>query len=309
MTTRQVGKTNLHVPMVGIGTGTISGLFRPITQEKAIATIRYVLDNGSPFIDTAPFYGATLSETYVGLALEGRPRDGYVLATKVGRTIHPDGRIEFDFSREAILRGVEGSMKRLKTDRLDVLHLHDADDHFREALDTGFPTLAELRAQGVVKAVGAGMNQWQMLVDFARNADFDCFLLAGRYTLLEQESLGALAEFQARNISLFLGGIYNSGILATGPGEHAKYNYGSAPAAVIEKVKRIADVCDRHHVPLKAAAAQFVRAHPAVTALIIGVESPEQFDENNRMLDVPIPAELWTDLRAAGLIDEAAPTP
>jgi D-threo-aldose 1-dehydrogenase len=294
---------------MGLGTGPL-GKYRPISQEHASAVIHYALDNGIRFIDTAPYYGSGLSEQYLGAALAQVPRSSYVLATKVGRIITPEGKAQFDFTRDGILRSIEDSLKRLQLDYVDILHIHDPDQYYHEALHTVFPVLAELRSQGLIKAIGAGMNQWQMLADFARNADFDCFLLAGRYTLLEQ---GALTEFlplcQMKGISVFLGGVYNSGILARGAKPGAQYNYKDAPPEILERARHLEEVCARYGIPLHVAALQFPFAHPAVTAVIVGAESPNEITTNLQALRTPIPTELWTALKEEGLLDKDAPTP
>ncbi len=308
--TARVGRTQLEVTKMGLGTAPLGSLFRPITQEQAEATIHYALDNGIRFIDTAPFYGFGQSERYLGTALAQVPRSSFVLSTKVGRLITPDGRAVFNFTRDGILRSVEESLQRLKLDYVDILLVHDPDDYYQDAVDFAFPTLAELRSQGVVKAIGSGMNQWQMLAQFAREADPDCFLLAGRYTLLEQ---GAIDEFlplcQSKGISVFLGGVYNSGILARGPRPGAKYNYEDAPPEILARVQRIAAVCERFQVPLNVAALQFPLAHPAVTALIVGAEEPQEVEANLNAPGVSIPPAFWSALRGEGLLHEAAPVP
>lgn len=305
--TRQVGRTDLRVTTLGLG----SAPLHRAPDAVAVATVERALAEGINFIDTAPLYGAGRSESLLGMALRGVPRDSYVLATKVGRLIAPDSNHPFAYGRDDVLRAVEGSLERLGVGRIDILHIHDPDNHPRAALEEAFPTLAELRSQGVIGAVGAGMNQWQMLAHFARNADFDCFLLAGRYTLLEQTALDDFLPLCAdKRISVFAGGVYNSGILALGP-DHpaATYNYKPVSAAIAESARRIAAVCARHDVPLQVAAANFPLGHPAVTALLIGGESPEQFAETAAALRTPIPAALWSDLRAAGLLRPDAPTP
>ena len=307
---KRVGRTRLEVPVLGLGCAPLGGLYAPVPEGDALATVRLCLESGVSFFDTAPFYGEGLSERRAGAALTGVPRDEYVLATKVGRLVLPEGGVRFDFSRDGVLRSVEESLGRLGLDRVDVLHIHDADRHYREALEGAFPALAELRRQGVIGAVGAGMNQWEMLADFARDADFDCFLLAGRYTLLEQ---GALEEFLPlcleREIGVFLGGVYNSGVLASGAVPGAKYNYADAPPEVLERVRRLQEVCEHHGVPLNVAALQFPLAHPAVTSVVIGARSSAEMGANMGALREPIPAELWAELKAEGLLQEAAPTP
>lgn len=305
-----VGRTDIQVPAVGLGTAPLGGLYESVAEEQAVETVRFCLDRGVTFFDTAPFYGAGLSERRLGLALRGVPRDSYTLATKVGRLVLPDGSVEFDFSRDGVLRSVEQSLERLGLPRVDILHIHDADRHYREALDGAFPALAELREQGVIRAVGAGMNQWEMLRDFALHADFDCFLLAGRYTLLEQ---GALEEFlplcHERGIGVFLGGVLNSGILGTGARPGARYNYAEAPPEVLARVRRLEEVCARHGVPLYAAALQFPLAHPTVTSLLFGARSAEEMRTNLDALRLPIPPVLWAELKAEGLLHPDAPTP
>ncbi len=197
----------------------------------------------------------------------------------------------------------------MNTDYVDILHIHDPDNHQREALETAFPALAELRSQGVIKAIGSGMNQWQMLEHFARNADFDVFLLAGRYTLLEQTSLDFLQLCQAKGIGIFLGGVYNSGILASDLQAGAKYNYADAPEPIMVKARAIKALCDQYGVPLNVAALQFARAHPAVTALVVGAVSPAEVKTNLHSLGVAVPAALWQDLQVQGLIETDAPVP
>lgn len=311
----KVGKTkNLYVTRLGMGTAPIGNLYAPVPEAQAIAAIQRSYELGIRFFDTAPLYGAGQAEERLGKALRGIPRDEFVIETKVGRIVRGDGSIYFDFSRDGVLRSFEDSLKRLGMDRVDILLVHDPDvenpeKHFRQVVDEAFPTLIELREQGVIQAVGAGMNQWQMEWEFAKRADVNCFLLAGRYTLLEQTALDFLAYCQEHDISVFLGGVYNSGILATGPVPGAKYNYEDAPPEILERVRRIKEVTDRHGVPLHVAAQHFARAHPAVTALIIGSVSAEEAEDNRRIWDMQVPPALWEDLRAAGLIDPRAPVP
>jgi D-threo-aldose 1-dehydrogenase len=308
-TVRNIGRTSLQVSMLGLGTSGIANLYRTVSDEEASRAVHYALELGVRLIDTAPLYGAGLSERRVGAALRDVPRDSYTLATKVGRIITADNEPVFDFSRDGVRRSLEASLERLKLDHVDILHIHDPDDHYKQALDEAFPVLADLRSQGVIKAIGAGMNQWQMLYDFANNADFDCFLLAGRYTLLEQGALQFLEFCQQKQISIFAAGVYNSGVLATGAVAGAKYQYSDAPPEVLAKVQRLQAACARHNVPLNAAALQFVAAHPAITSLILGADSASQFGETAQTLQMIIPDALWSDLRAEGLIDEAAPVP
>ncbi|HWQ15840.1 MAG TPA: aldo/keto reductase [Roseiflexaceae bacterium] len=309
LATIPLGRTDLAVTRLGLGTAPIGNLYAPVTDEQAVAVVHAALESGVRFFDTAPLYGDGASERRLGLALRGVPRAGVVISTKVGRSGIPNQWSRYDFSRDAVLRSFEASLTRLGTDYVDILHIHDPDDHERQALEEAFPTLAELRAQGAIRAIGAGMNQWQMLARFARAADFDCFLLAGRYTLLEQGALEFLALCRERGIGVLLGGVFNSGILATGPRAGAKYNYADAPPDVLERAGTIAAACERHGAPLATAAVQFVLAHPAVTTAVIGAVSPEEVRANVRAASAPVPAALWDELRAAGLIPPDAPTP
>ncbi len=306
-----VGQTSLSVTAIGLGTAPLGVFFANVSEKQAIETVEYALQNGVTFLDTAPWYDAHLVETRVGMALKGVPRDSYVLATKVGRYFDADNKPHLDFSRDGIQRSIEGSLQRLGVDRVDILHLHapEGEHHYRIAVDEGYPLLAEMRQQGVIKAIGVGENYWEPLVDWARDAACDCFLLAGRYTLLEQDALNALNQFHQQRISIFGAGIYNTGILAKGADAGAWYQYKSAPPEILDKVRRIEAICQQHGVSLQSAAVQFVNAHPAITALIIGAESPQQLQESITAYTESIPSIFWQDLRAAGLIDPQAPVP
>src|SRR5262245_50684276 len=305
----RVGRTALQVTRLGLGTVPIGGGLDPVSETQAIETVRTALDLGVTLIDTAPVYGKSRSERRLGQALAGVPRERYVLSTKVGRIVEPDGSWQFDFSRDGALRSLESSLERLKLDRVDIVLVHDPDDHEQEALTGAFPALAELRAQGVIGAIGAGMNQWQMEQRFAHNVDVDCFLLAGRYTLLEQGALEFLELCRERQIGVFMGGVFNSGILATGARPGARYQYADAPPEILERAGQIEAICARHGVPLYVAAAQFPLAHLAVTAVVLGAASPAEMRANRAALAAELPPELWADLRGAGLLREDAPTP
>jgi D-threo-aldose 1-dehydrogenase len=294
---------------LGLGTVPIGGSLGAVSEVQAIDTVRAALDAGVTLIDTAPLYGVGRSERLLGEALAGVPRERYVLSTKVGRLLEPDGSWRFDFSRDAALRSLDSSLERLKLDRVDIVLVHDPDDHEQEALAGAFPALAELRAQGVIGAIGAGMNQWQMEEHLARNVDVDCFLLAGRYTLLEQGALEFLELCRERQIGVFLGGVFNSGILATGARPGARYQYADAPPEILARAGQIEAICARHGVQLYVAAAQFPLAHPAVTAVVLGAASPAEMRANRAALAAELPPGLWADLRSAGLLREDAPTP
>ena len=318
----QIGSTELRVTRLGIGGAPIGSLFRTVSEDDACATVLRGLELGLNYIDTAPLYGHGVSEMRLGRVLKDVPRDSFVLSTKVGRVLNPVDsppvsphfpslpKLEavFDYSRDGILRSLEESLVRLGLDRVDIAYIHDADDHWEQAIGEAYPTLAELRSQGVVKAIGVGMNQWEMEARFAREGDFDCFLLAGRYTLLDQSSLAELMPVcLEKNVSLVLGGPFNSGILASDLGPGATYDYETAPVDIIEKARKTKDVCDRYAVPLKAAALQFGLIHPAVAATIPGPRSVSEVEENFRMAGHPIPVDLWAELKHEGLIDPLAP--
>ena len=306
-----IRRTEIEVTRLGLG-----GVFlaRDASEAETTALIDRGYALGVRYFDTAPMYGLGQSEHRYRTPLGRLDRSEFVISTKVGRLLQEDvGGAEpwhFDFSRDGIMRSFEASLRRLDLDRVDILLIHDPDDHGDQALLEAFPTIAELREQGLVGAIGAGMNQWEMELRFARETDVDCFLLAGRYTLLEQ---GALTEFlpycEANEISVIAGGPYNSGILASDLSESAHYNYATAPPGMIERARAIKAICDRHGVPLKAAALQFVLTHPAIAAVIPGASSAAEVEENARMVEFPIPAPLWPDLKDAGLLATDAPTP
>jgi D-threo-aldose 1-dehydrogenase len=331
-----LGRTGLSVTRLGFGGAPIGGLYRAVADDDAIATVRRAWDLGIRLFDTAPLYGYGASERRVGAGLAGRDRDDYVLSTKVGRLIFEPGavpvggevdrqvlggvedgayagtagrKVVFDYSADGIRRSLDASLARLGVDRIDVALIHDPDDHWEAAIGEAFPALARLREQGVIRGVGAGMNQSAMLARFAREGDFDVFLLAGRYTLLDHGALDDLLPLCVeRGIGVMIGGVMNSGILAD-PRPGGRFNYDVAPPDVVERAQRLAAVCARHGVSLKAAAVQFVLAHPAVASVVAGVRSVDHLDEYPRLLAEPIPADLWAELRDGGLIPGAAPTP
>ncbi len=307
------GKNSLQVTNFGLGTAPI-GNTTSVSDRDAEATIQHAYELGVRLFDSAPLYGSGEAEIRVGRALRGVARDSYVISTKIGRVLNADrSSFVYDYSYDGVMRSLEGSLQRLNTDHVDVVLVHDPDadkvDHEQDALDGAFPTLQDLRSQGVIKALGAGMNQWQMEQRFAEQADPDVFLLAGRYTLLEQTSLGFLKLCKEKGIGIFLGGVYNSGILATGPKADAKYNYANAPAAIMEKARKIKAVCDRYGVPLNVAALHFAQAHPTITALVVGAVKPSEVEANIAALSAEVPPELWQELQAKGLIEADAPLP
>jgi D-threo-aldose 1-dehydrogenase len=330
---RALGRTGLETTVLGLGGAPLGNLFAPVTERDVAATFDAAWAAGVRHFDTAPLYGHGLSERRCGAALRARPREAFTLSTKVGRLLEPqegpvDGgaykdvpplRIAYDYSRDGVLRSLEESLKRLGQARVDVLLIHDIDrfthgdaqpQRYREAMQGAFPALAALRAQGVVRAIGLGVNEWQVCADVLRDAEPDCFLLAGRYTLLEQEALeGLLEPCRRRGVSVLVGGAFNSGILATGAVADARYNYARAPESVRERVAAIDAVARAHGVPLPAAALQFPLAHPAVCSLVLGARSAAEVQSAADWLREPIPPAFWAALKAGGLLHEAAPTP
>ena len=308
-----------------MGGAALGGLYQEVPEAVALATVRRAVDLGINFIDTAPLYGHGKSEIFLGKSLAGIPRNSFVLATKVGRILVPVNpgelapdefenpepfRPVFDFSYDGVMRSFESSLKRLNLDSVDVLHIHDPDDHYEQALQGAYPALAKLRSEGLIEAVGAGMNQGEALARFARDGDFDCFLLAGRYTLIDHTGLKELLPLCVKKgISIIIGGPYNSGILASGAVPGAKFNYASAPAPVLETVRRLDEICRRFSVPMKAAALQFPLAHPAVACVIPGARSVAELEENFQMASHPVPDEFWQALRRTGLVPDEAPVP
>ncbi len=321
----RVGRTAIEVTRLGFGTSAIAGLYTAVDESDGIAACEHAWDLGVRYFDTAPQYGYGLAERRVGKVLRQHPRDSYVLSTKVGRLIRPasaeelarpstfagttDDRPVWDFSRDGVRRSLDESLARLGVERVDIVFLHDPDDHWQAAIDEAYPALHELRAQGVIGAIGAGMNQAEMLARFAREAEMDVFLCAGRYTLLDQVALPDLLPLcEQRGITLVIGGVMNSGILAN-PVAGARYDYAEAPPELVERAQGIRSVCERHRVPLRAAAMQFPLAHPQVSSVVAGVRTPAHLDEYRDWMRLPIPDALWADLRADGLIARGAPVP
>jgi D-threo-aldose 1-dehydrogenase len=313
---REIGRTGVAVTRLMFGGAPIGGLFAPVSEEQAAATLAAAWAHGIRAFDTAPHYGVGLSERRLGAFLAGRPRDEYVLCTKVGRLLVPAGRdVEGDegfygtprlrrvrdYSRDGTLRSLEASLDRLGTGRVDIALIHDPDDHAAEALDGAYPALAELRSAGVIGAVGIGMNQAPLLEWFVARADLDAVLVAGRYTLLD-DGAGAslLPECQRRGVAVLAGGVFNSGVLAS-PGPGASYDYAPAPPAVLARASALRAACARHGLALPAVALQFVLRHPAVTAAVVGARSPAEISADVGYLEPGIPDEVFQELAAAGL--------
>jgi D-threo-aldose 1-dehydrogenase len=324
---RTLGRSNVPVTRVGFGGAPLGNLFRAVDDATAAGAVDAAWSAGVRLFDTAPHYGLGLSERRLGRALADRPREGFTLSTKVGRVLEPvpgptgerdDQGFDvpathtrrWDFSADGVRRSLEGSLERLGLDRVDVVLIHDPDDHGRQALDEAYPALHELRAQGVVGAIGAGMNQAAMLERFVTETDVDAVLLAGRHTLLEQSADALLAACLDRGVSVLAGGVFNSGLLAHDhPPEDATYDYRRASAGARERALGIAAIARRHGVSLPRAAIAFTAAHPAVASVVLGMRSADQVRRNADLAAHPVPAALWSELAEEGLLDPGAVPP
>ena len=330
---RIFGRSGLKVTTFACGTAPVGNLFRPIDDATSDAMFQTAWEAGIRFYDTAPMYGHGLAELRTSENLRWKRRDDFVLSSKVGRRLVPAKRetidftpwtqgapfkMEFDYTYDGTMRTFEDSLQRLALERMDIVFIHDIDvftrgkdqpEVFKQAMDGCYKALERLRDEKVVTAIGVGVNEWEVCHEALKQRDFDCFLLAGRYTLLEQMSLDFLALCHQRGIGLLLGGVYNTGILVTGAVPGARYQYAEAPVAILDKTRAIEAICARHGVALAAAAQQFVLAHPAVAAVVVGAVAPEEVRANVAAFSATIPAAFWTDLRDAGLIDAAAPLP
>jgi D-threo-aldose 1-dehydrogenase len=318
----RLGRTTIEITRLGLGTAGIGWLYAGVSNEDAGALLREAYAQGCTFFDTSPLYGSGLAELRVGVALAGLSRDTFMVSTKVGYAVFDDSaladpqslveppRPPQDFSYDSALRLIEASLRRLHLDHIDIALIHDPDNSLDAALQGTYRALERLRDEGVVRAIGAGMNYADKLAYLARAADFDCFLLAGRYTLLDQEALFDLLPLCVeRGIAICIGGPFNSGILADPYADTTTFNYAKAPQAWVAKARRIDALCQRHGIPLKAAALQFPLAHPAVVSVLTGARSVAEWDENVAMFRHPVSAALWADLRAESLLPADAPLP
>ncbi|MEU7986940.1 aldo/keto reductase [Streptosporangium canum] len=310
----------LSVSEYGFGAAPIGNLFTAVGDDEARAAVDAAYDAGFRLFDTAPHYGLGLSERRLGAALAGRPRDSYTLSTKVGRLLVPaptggpagrddqgfdvpaDLRRVWDFSRDGVRRSLEESLERLGLDAVDIVLIHDPDDHWEQAVSEAYPALAELRDQGVVKAVGVGMNQSEMLARFVRETGVDLVMLAGRHTLLDQSGEEELLPLcQERGVSVVAAGVFNSGLLATHD-PSGTYDYAPAPAPLLARARRIAAVCESHGVTLPQAALAFPLRHPAVVSVVVGARSAAEVARNAALTARPVPEDLWAELAAEDLI-------
>ena len=336
---RPLGRTGLPVSVLGFGAAPLGDLYARLDEGVAVAAVAAARAAGMTLFDTSPHYGNGLSELRLGAGLRRQPGADVVLSTKIGRVMDPrrrpdpppagvispgfaggvPHRASFDYSYDGALRAFEQSLLRLGVDRIDILLIHDVDvwthgdgfeARFKEAMDGAYRALDRLRAEGVVKAIGVGINEAETCVRFAEAGDFDTVLMAGRYSLLEQGGAeGFLPLALRKRIGVILGGVYNSGILATGAVEGARYNYRPAPPEIMARVRRIEAVCRAHAVALPDAALRFAMAHPAVASVVLGAVSAEEVARNVASLARPIPARLWSDLKAEGLLAADAPVP
>ncbi|MEU5211348.1 aldo/keto reductase [Streptomyces sp. NPDC020742] len=322
---RELGRSGVTVPPLGLGCAPLGNLYRALTEEQARDVVHTALAAGAGHFDTAPHYGLGLSEERLGRALRGHDRARYTLATKVGRRLRPlapgepaaaEGFVDTpararvrDHTRDGIRATLEASLERLGVDAVDLLYLHDVEDHLPEVYETGFPALAELRAQGVVRAIGFGMNHSGPLARLVADLDVDVVLCAGRWTLLDRTALDDLLPVCARRgTSVVVGGVYNSGLLAD-PSPGAPYDYAPAPSALVGRARQLGAVCAEFGVPLKAAALRFPFGHPSVAAAVVGAATPAEMAENAALFRHPVPDALWHTLVDRGLLAPDLPLP
>lgn len=337
MKTRKLGRTDVSVSELGFGGAPLGELFERVSEAEAQETLQAAWDAGVRYFDTSPFYGYGKSEQRIGRFLRQQRRQEFVLSTKVGRVLRATRDLDsfdpkmwvgglpfdwaFDYSYDGIMRSYEDSLQRLGLNSIDLLLIHDLDYFFHpneervtasmaQVYTSGWRALDELRSSGQIKAVGAGLNMLGMVPRFLEMVDLDFFIIAMPYTLLDQDALDVeFAQCAERNVNIVIGSVFASGILATGATENALYAYEPAPAEVLEKTRRMEAVCQRHHVPLPAAALQFPLAHPIVSAVIPGAHKPAHIHSNIKCFHYPIPNDLWAELKTEGLLREDAPTP
>jgi D-threo-aldose 1-dehydrogenase len=292
----------IELGALGLGTAPLGGLYEAVDDETAHAVVTRAWELGVRYFDTAPYYGSGNAERRLGSVLRERPRDEFVISTKVGRLLRPGSsewhdapalEAYFDFSRDAALRSLEESLERLGLDGVEIALVHDPDDHYDEAISGAYRALAELRDEGVVRAIGVGMNRTELLCRFAREANPDCFLVAGRYTALDRNAAEELLPLcEEHGISVIAGGVFNSGVLAGG----STFNYEAAPPGVLARVESLRETCARWNVPVPAAAVQFPLRHPAVVSVLVGCRTPQEVEEDVRLSQLELPPALWSEL-------------
>ncbi|MFF7472302.1 aldo/keto reductase [Streptomyces sp. NPDC008092] len=325
MRTTTLGRGTVSVTELAFGAAAIGNLITAVGDKEAAAAVEAAWDSGIRTFDTAPHYGLGLSERRLGEVLRAKPRAEFTLSTKVGRLLRhtsPAGddiangfavpathRRVWDFSARGVRASLEESLTRLGLDRVDIVYLHDPDDHEDEAFGSAYPELERMRAEGIVGAIGAGMNQTRMLERFVRDTDVDVVLLAGRYSLLDQTGLSTvLPQAAGRGVSVIVGGVFNSGLLAD-PRPEATFDYRPPDPAVLDRALALKAVCEQHGTPLRAAALQFPLGHPAIAGVLVGARTAEEAEDAARMIQHPVPAELWNTLRLSGLLPWDAPLP
>ncbi|MGI9426864.1 MAG: aldo/keto reductase, partial [Hyphomicrobiaceae bacterium] len=332
---RKLGRTGLEVTALGMGGAPLGDIYDSLDDDVAIATVEAAVECGVTLFDAAPLYGQGMAEHRYGTGLRRHLPDDLVLSTKVGRLLVPApqgrtkrtrfvGGLQFDvvddYSYDGAMRSYEQSIVRFGLPRIDILLIHDADPwghgpvegpkRYREAMEGAYRALDRLRSEGLIKGIGFGTNDPVYAANFLRDGDFDCFLLAGRYSLLEQPGLTEVLPLaSSKNVGVMLGGVFNSGILATGPIEGARYNYTPAPTDILDKVRKIEAVCQRHATPLATAAVQFCIGHPQVSSVVLGGVRPAEVQQNVSAITADVPVDLWSELKAEGLLTADAPVP
>jgi len=310
-----LGSTDVAVSRLSLGGTPFGDMYAPVEDDQAVATVHAAFDAGVRYFDTAPLYGVGKSERRLGAGLRGLPRDQFVVSTKVGRMLQDqDGTVPptFEYSEEAIRRSLASSYERLGLDAVDIVHVHDPDNHMDEVLEITLPALRRMQAEGAIRAVSAGMNHSAPLARFVASGMVDCVMVAGRWTLLDQSAIDDLLPTASlHDVSVIAAGVFNSGVLADPDGDDrfVNYFYRPAPPEILDRVRRIRAVCDDHHVPLRAAALQFPLTHPAVATVCIGCRSAEEVRSNLEALEVDIPPALWQNLADHDLLrPEAVPS-
>ncbi|MFE6617624.1 aldo/keto reductase [Streptomyces sp. NPDC008086] len=321
----RLGRTDVEVSPLSFGGAALGNLYTEVGEQQAYEAVDAAWDAGVRYFDTAPHYGLGLSERRLGAALRARPRDQYVISTKVGRRLEPvpdpagddlangfavpaDHRRVWDFSADGVRRCLEGSLERLGLDRVDVVYLHDPDDHAEQAFREGYPALEKLRSEGLVGAIGAGMNQAEMLTRFVTDTDVDVVLCAGRYTLLDQSALDDLLPVAVEcHTSVVVGGAFNSGLLAD-PRPDATYDYSRAPRELLDRALRMKSLAERHGITLRAAALAFCAAHPAVASVLVGARSADEVRDCAEQFATEVPMAFWQELLESGLLSDKEPS-